>query len=261
MENELHNKILELKEKGLTHNEISLNLNCSKSTVSVVCKKYRTKNNILLKDVPDNIINNIIKMRKDGINYDEIRKKVDIKEDQLKFICRAFNLNNSNFYRKPKKEEIYEMQKYYDECKSTRKVEIKFGWSRFTISKYLNINPSNKTTLTQDEYNIKRKKDQSKSVVKWRKDKKLKLVEYKGGSCEVCGYEKSIGALAFHHRDSEQKDFTIGGKSYSYERLKKEVDKCILVCSNCHIEIHEEINNKGYSDIVNNIKSSTYTTT
>jgi hypothetical protein len=83
-------------------------------------------------------------------------------------------------------------------------------------------------------------------------------VEYKDGSCEVCGYEKSIGALAFHHRDPKEKDFTISAKSYAYERLKKEVDKCILVCSNCHIEIHEEIKNKGYSDIVNNIKSSTH---
>lgn len=254
MENTLHTKILELKEKGLTHKEISLNLKCSKSTVSVVCKKYRTKNNILLRNIPDDIINSIIKMRKEGIIYDEIRKKINIKEDQLKFICRAFNLNNSNFYRKPKKEEIKEMQNYYDECKSIRKVSAKFGWSKFTISKYININPPNKkTNLTPEEYIKKRKKDQSRNVINWRKDKKIKLLEYKGGSCQVCGYEKSIGALSFHHKDPKEKDFNISAKSYAYERLKKEVDKCVLVCSNCHIEIHEEIQNKGYSDIVNNI--------
>jgi predicted HNH restriction endonuclease len=38
----------------------------------------------------------------------------------------------------------------------------------------------------------------------------------------------------------DEKDFQIGGSSYSFEKLKIEVDKCIMVCSNCHIEIHEE---------------------
>jgi hypothetical protein len=51
-----------------------------------------------------------------------------------------------------------------------------------------------------------------------------------------------MNVLQFHHLDPTKKDFTIGGKSWSYERLKQEVDKCILVCANCHIEIHEEIN-------------------
>lgn len=241
MKKELHNKILELKEKGLTHKEISENIKCSKSTVSVVCKEYRTKNTILLKDISDDIINNIIKMRKNGIKYDEIRKTINIKEDQLKYICRAFNLNNSNFYREPKSKEIEEMQKYYNECNSLRKVEAKFGWSRFTISKYLKINSPNKSNLTKDEYDIKRRKDMSKNVINWRKDKKIKLVEYKGGCCQVCGYKKSMGALEFHHLTPTEKDFSISSKSYAYERLKKEVDKCILVCSNCHIEIHEGI--------------------
>lgn len=49
--------------------------------------------------------------------------------------------------------------------------------------------------------------------------------------------------LEFHHKDPMKKEFTISGKSYSFERLKREVDKCILVCSNCHAEIHENIEN------------------
>lgn len=251
--NELYNKVLEFKEKGFTHNEISKELNCSKSTVSVICNKYKNENNILVKDLSDNIINSVIKMRKNGISYNEIRKNVNITEDQLKYICRAFNLNNSNFYRKPTEEEIKEMQNYYDEVKSLRKVEKKFGWSRFTVSKYLIIKP-NIINLSPDEYNIKRKKDKVRNVINWRKDKKAKLVDYKGGCCQNCGYKKSIGALEFHHIDPNEKDFTISAKSYAYERLKKEVDKCILVCSNCHIEIHEEIRSNGFSMIVKNIK-------
>jgi transposase len=253
MKNKLHDSILELKEKGLSHKKISEILNCSKSTVSIVCKKYRMKNNILLKDVPDDIINKTVKMRKSGISYNEIKDKIDITEDQLIYICRAFNLNNSNFYRKPSDKEIYEMQQYYNICQSTRKVSNKFGWSKSTISNYLVINSPNRSKLSKEEYLIKRKKDQSRSVVSWRQRTKIKLAEYKGGCCQACNYNKSIGALEFHHIDSNEKDFSISAKSYSFDRLKKEVDKCILVCSNCHIEIHDEIKKNGYSEIINKI--------
>jgi predicted HNH restriction endonuclease len=41
---------------------------------------------------------------------------------------------------------------------------------------------------------------------------------------------------------SQEKDFSISGKTLSFEKMKKEVDKCILVCSNCHSEIHSETN-------------------
>ena len=44
--------------------------------------------------------------------------------------------------------------------------------------------------------------------------------------------------MEFHHLDPNEKDFTISGKSWAFERLKKEVDKCILVCNRCHTEIH-----------------------
>jgi len=73
------------------------------------------------------------------------------------------------------------------------------------------------------------------------KIKKL-AIEYKGGKCEKCGYDKYVGALEFHHTDGG-KDFGIAAKGYtrSWERVKKELDKCILVCSNCHREIHAGI--------------------
>lgn len=79
----------------------------------------------------------------------------------------------------------------------------------------------------------------SLSVVDWRKRTKIKSIQYKGGSCVVCGYSKSIRALHFHHLDSSKKDFTISGKSLSWDKIKNELDKCILVCANCHAEIHD----------------------
>lgn len=68
-------------------------------------------------------------------------------------------------------------------------------------------------------------------------------VAYKGGKCQVCGYDKYIGALEFHHVDPEGKDFGISSKGYthSWDKVKEEIQKCVLVCANCHREIHAGI--------------------
>lgn len=69
---------------------------------------------------------------------------------------------------------------------------------------------------------------------------KLEALEYKGGSCEKCGYDKCPGALGFHHLDPSQKDFGISrvrGRNLN-EIIKKELDKCMLLCANCHAETH-----------------------
>lgn len=77
-----------------------------------------------------------------------------------------------------------------------------------------------------------------------RRDKtKLMAIAYKGGKCQCCGYNKCNSALEFHHINSEEKDFGISAKGYtrSWESIKKELNKCVLVCANCHREIHEEL--------------------
>ena len=70
---------------------------------------------------------------------------------------------------------------------------------------------------------------------------KIMAVEYKGGRCQCCGYNKYIGALEFHHINKNLKDFTISHiKSTSFnKKIQDELDKCILVCGNCHGEIHD----------------------
>ena len=69
---------------------------------------------------------------------------------------------------------------------------------------------------------------------------KLLALAYKGNKCQCCGYNKYAGALEFHHINPNEKDFGISTKGYtrSWENNKKELDKCVLVCSNCHREIH-----------------------
>jgi hypothetical protein len=77
--------------------------------------------------------------------------------------------------------------------------------------------------------------------VQARREKIKKLaVEYKGGKCEICGYNKCINALEFHHNDSSKKEFGIAANGHcrSWENVKIEIDKCTLLCSNCHKESH-----------------------
>lgn len=75
------------------------------------------------------------------------------------------------------------------------------------------------------------------------RDLKCQMINYKGGKCSKCGYKKYQGALEFHHLDPKEKDFNPSSlKRYKFNELvKSELDKCILVCSNCHREIHDYI--------------------
>lgn len=86
-------------------------------------------------------------------------------------------------------------------------------------------------------------KCQSEYVQKRREHIKLLALAYKGNKCQCCGYNKCISALEFHHIEPMQKEFAIGTNGYtrSWNKVKNELDKCILVCSNCHREIHANI--------------------
>ena len=151
-------------------------------------------------------------------------------------VCRSLNIVSYRKFSHLDSESISKMRDLYLKVKSVKKVASMLSIHRTTVSKYV------KDIITRKKLSdIELKKVISKSVVSWRKRKKIELVEYKGGCCQICGYKKSVRALEFHHIDPKEKDFTISGKSWSFDRLKKEVDKCVLVCANCHIEIHEGI--------------------
>lgn len=83
----------------------------------------------------------------------------------------------------------------------------------------------------------------SEKVQKRRDKVKQMALEYKGGKCQICSYNKCAAALTFHHLDPSQKDFGISDKGYTraWEKVKAELDKCILLCQNCHAEVHAGI--------------------
>ena len=73
---------------------------------------------------------------------------------------------------------------------------------------------------------------------------KTQCVEYLGGKCEICGYDKNVYVLDFHHKDPSQKDFNISESDSNFEKLKPELDKCMLLCANCHRELHYKLKHK-----------------
>ena len=169
----------------------------------------------------------ILSLRKEGKSYKEITKILGCAMSTVSYHCQLHKMGDNN--QKVSEDEKEQFQKMYDEIGSLKKVAKLAGRSFETVKKYVQVRT------------IVKKVTNSESVILWRKRTKKKLIEYKGGKCELCGYNKCDSALQFHHKDPTEKDFSISGRSLSFDRLKEEVDKCMLVCSNCHAEIHENI--------------------
>ena len=75
-----------------------------------------------------------------------------------------------------------------------------------------------------------------------RRSMKKQAIKILGGKCSVCGYDKCIDALEFHHKNPKEKDFKIGsGNTMSWKEYKNEAEKCVLLCTNCHKEIHSKL--------------------
>lgn len=108
--------------------------------------------------------------------------------------------------------------------------------------------PKNKDKLSgygKNHYNkLGNKKKKQEETKKYLINIKEKCVIYKGGKCEICGYNKCINALEFHHKNPLTKDSKLNSRGInrrqSFEKNKVELDKCILVCANCHRELHYE---------------------
>lgn len=116
---------------------------------------------------------------------------------------------------------------------SELKIEILFcnkhGETRFAFSG--KKRPRWKCMECDSDYSYERKKRN-----------KIKAVAYKGGKCIRCGYNECVSALHFHHVDQKTKLFDISQNiSKKWELIQNELDKCVLLCMNCHFKEHERI--------------------
>ncbi|MEX0924628.1 MAG: hypothetical protein WDZ82_01665 [Candidatus Paceibacterota bacterium] len=81
------------------------------------------------------------------------------------------------------------------------------------------------------------------AVKKRRKKLRQMARDHMGGKCALCGYHKSPRALSFHHKDESKKEFGMSarGLTRSWEKIKAEIEKCVLLCANCHMEVHDGV--------------------
>lgn len=121
----------------------------------------------------------------------------------------------------------------------------KHGPKRTLETKYLYCNKHGDCEHVYSDGKVKRWKCCACAVdysSKSTKLAKIKCVEYKGGKCEICTYSKCIAALGFHHINPLLKSFDLSGTGLrkSWDKLTNELDKCQLLCTNCHCELHAE---------------------
>ncbi len=77
----------------------------------------------------------------------------------------------------------------------------------------------------------------AEAVVRRRRIVKEILVAEAGGRCRLCGYDRHMAALEFHHLDPNAKEFGLAQRgAHRIDKLRAEVRKCVLLCSNCHAE-------------------------
>lgn len=168
--------------------------------------------------------NSIINSRNSGKTYEQISEELNCSKSLISFYCKKEGLGGN---KKISQVEIDEYQRLFDNGKSIKYISEKYGRTRKTISLY--INKENRKKIIKDTSYFKRRRNKIKRI----------LIDYKGGKCSNCGYNKCMAALDFHHSEPSLKEFNIC-RAYikSLKRAKEEVDKCIILCSNCHRELH-----------------------
>jgi len=186
-------------------------------------------------------------LRTEGKTYNEISKELRCAKSTVSYHCRKLEFNeglkatNSRKlwvnYR-PQTTERHNLISYL----------VKTGTSGTHIVDVLNISHKELRSYCT-KHNLKSEISLTgyARIKQHRRNKKILAVLYKGGACERCGYKKSISAMDFHHRDPKEKDFAISrNTNLAWKRVKAELDKCMLVCANCHRELHEEERGSEY---------------
>lgn len=104
-------------------------------------------------------------------------------------------------------------------------------------------------TLVQDRRGPCCRRCRAEAVSARRRRVKAQLVAEAGGACSLCGYDHSVAALQFHHRDPASKHFGIGsrGLTQGIDALRAEAAKCVLLCANCHAEVEAGVSELPFS--------------
>jgi len=176
-----------------------------------------------------NLKNKVISLRNEGFKMTEIVVKLNCSLSTVKYHCSKNGLAGKS---KISEDNFDIMKKMINDGVTQKEISEKLKISISTIKRYKD--KSFEELNKYRGYMLSFMKDR-------RKDIKKQAVEYMGGSCKLCGYNKCFTALSFHHIDPETKDFQISGTNRCWEKIKKELDKCVMLCTNCHLEVHDGI--------------------
>lgn len=167
----------------------------------------------------------LLKLVKEGKSFNEISKETKKSLTTIRYWTKKYGIESNFKSFTEQKSKEYGDFRYCPSCKQECSIE---NFYNRRGKKYSSVYCKDCT------------KEQS---LKRQRKLKKQMVEYKGNKCERCGYHKYIGALEFHHIDPSVKDFNPSSlKRYTFdEKIKNELDKCILLCANCHREVHHEL--------------------
>ena len=178
----------------------------------------------------------IIRLRKQGKSYDEIKNELDCSKGTVSYHCKQEGVEDIGLAASQKelsKEKKLQIRKTYRN--HTKKETAKIcDVSTSSVIKYGESKGRKVFTLEE-----KRKKARQRKR-KDRKNQRKKAVKHLGGECEKCGFDDCVTCFDFHHKRKKEKKFTIGSKfgDLAWKKIKQEVEKCKLLCANCHRKIH-----------------------
>ena len=159
-----------------------------------------------------------------GYSQRKIAEELNVSQTTIRYYLGKYNIKtNPHAFNRPK---IAEGDKFCVTCKQV-KILSEFHFSR-----------------KENRFRSICKKCATDSVLSRQRAFKQKCLEYKGNTgCIRCGYNKSNVALEFHHRVPSEKEFNLSNfKLYKFiDVVKTELDKCDVLCSNCHREVHSKI--------------------
>lgn len=179
-----------------------------------------------MKKTSDELREKVAEMSRNGMSYNQIKEKTGLGKGTISAICQE--INGKKIYTKLTPEKVAELQELYNQIGNIKNVALITGISYTRLRSVLELK------------NRPKPKSGYQQVKDRRRKVKSKLVAYKGGKCQICGYSRCSDALDFHHIDPSSKSFQLSNSNIykNMDRLKEEADKCMLVCSNCHREIH-----------------------
>lgn len=179
-----------------------------------------------MKKISDELREKVAEMSRNGMSYNQIKIETGLGKGTISAICQE--INGKKEYVELTPEKINELQELYNQVGNIKAVASMSGVSYSRLREVLKLK---KRVKLKSEYQC---------IKDARHKTKAELVAYKGGKCQVCGYDKCNEALEFHHIDPSTKSFALSSTNIykNIDRLREEADKCVLVCSNCHREIH-----------------------